>query len=161
MDILLQDLRFALRSLRRSLGFTTVVVAVLALGIGVNTMIFSMVYGCMFRPWPMPGFDRVMTVVESNKAKDEQHEGVSWLNFQDLRERSKSFEVVAGFWDTGGQITIGAMYPLPCVAIANDDHGSLAMLRRRALSLGRSFGRKTSTRKIRVSWRAPGCRKSW
>ena len=34
--------------------------------------------------------------------------------------------------DEGGQITIGAMRPLPCVAIANDDHGSLAMLRRRS-----------------------------
>jgi len=54
MDILIQDLRFALRSLRRNPGFTGVVVAVLALGIGVNTMIFSMVYGVLFRPWPLP-----------------------------------------------------------------------------------------------------------
>ncbi len=107
MDILLQDLRFAFRSLRRSLGFTTVVVAVLALGIGVNTMIFSMVYGIMLRPWPLPGFERVMTVTESNKLKDVKHDGVSWLNYQDLRERSRSFEVVAGFWDIGGQVTIG------------------------------------------------------
>ncbi len=107
MEILIQDLRFALRSLRRSLGFTVVVVAVLALGIGVNTMIFSMVYGCLFRPWPMPEFDRVMTVLEANKAKDVQNGGVSWLNYQDLRERSRSFEVVAGFWETGGQVTIG------------------------------------------------------
>ncbi len=107
MDIFLQDLRFALRSLRRSIGFTSVVVSVLALGIGVNTMIFCMVYGVMVRPWPLPNFDRVLTVLESNKQKDVKRSGVSWLNYQDLRDRSKALEVVAGFWDIGGQVTIG------------------------------------------------------
>ena len=77
MDILFQDLRFALRSLRRSPGFSAVVVAVLALGIGVNTMIFSMVYGCLLRPWPLPGFERVMTVREVNKPQDVKHASVS------------------------------------------------------------------------------------
>ena len=66
MDIFLQDVRFALRSLRRSPGFAAVVVSVLALGIGVNTMIFCMVYGVMARPWPLPQFDRVVTVLETN-----------------------------------------------------------------------------------------------
>ena len=66
MDILIQDVKFALRSLRRSPGFTAVVVAVMALGIGVNTMIFCMVYGVMIRPWPLPQFDRVLTVNEVN-----------------------------------------------------------------------------------------------
>jgi putative ABC transport system permease protein len=107
MDILLQDLRFALRSLKRSPGFTAVVVAVLALGIGVNTMIFCMVYGVMLRPWPLPGFERVMTVVESNKARDINASGVSWLNYQELRDQAKSFEAVGGFWETRAQVTIG------------------------------------------------------
>src|SRR5262249_48540727 len=107
MEILIQDVRFALRSLKRSLGFTTVVVAVLALGIGVNTMIVSMVYGCLFRPWPLPQFDRVVTVVEANTAQDIRHTGVSWLNYQDLRDRSKSFAVVGGFWGISGQVVLG------------------------------------------------------
>jgi len=107
MDILLQDLRFALRSLRRSPGFTAVVVAVLALGIGVNTMIFCMVYGVMLRPWPLPGFERVMTIVESNKQADRSRSGVSWLNYQDLLAQATSFEAVGGFWDIGAQVTIG------------------------------------------------------
>jgi putative ABC transport system permease protein len=107
MDILLQDLRYALRSLRRSPGFTAVVVAVLALGIGVNTMIFCMVYGVMFRPWPLPHFDRIMTISESNKTREVKREGVSWLNFQDFRHELRSFEAIGGFWEIGGQVTIG------------------------------------------------------
>ena len=106
MDILLKDLRFAFRSLLRTPGFTAIVVAVLGLGIGVNTMIFCMVYGVMLRPWPLPGFERVMTVIESNKARDIQGNGVSWLNYLELRDQSKSFEVVGGFWETRAQVTI-------------------------------------------------------
>ncbi len=107
MDILLQDVRFALRSLRRTPGFTAVVVAVLALGIGVNTMIFSMVYGVLFRPWPLPQFDRVMTVVETNKTQDVKGDGVSWLDYQELREQAKSFSVVGGFWGVSAQVVLG------------------------------------------------------
>jgi hypothetical protein len=107
MDILIQDVRYALRSLRRSPGFSAVVVAVLALGIGVNTMIFCMVYGVMLRPWPLPHFDRVMAIGESNKSKDIKHSGVSWYNFQDFRHELKSFESIGGFWEIGGQVTIG------------------------------------------------------
>src|SRR5438477_5660348 len=107
MDILLQDVRFALRSLRRTPGFAAVVVAVLALGIGVNTMIFSMVYGCLLRPWPLPGFERVMTVREVNKPQDVKHASVSWLNYQELQEQARSFSAIGGFWDGTGQATIG------------------------------------------------------
>jgi putative ABC transport system permease protein len=107
MDILLQDLRYAFRSLRRSPGFASVVIAVMALGIGVNTMIFCMVYGVMLRPWPLPEFDRVVTFTVDNKAKEDKDNSVSWLDFQDLRPQLKSFEAIGGFWNTGGQVTIG------------------------------------------------------
>ena len=70
-------------------------------------MIFSMVYGVMFRPWPMPDFDRVMTVLETNKAQDVNDNSVSWLNYLDLREQARSFLTVGGFWETSGQVTIG------------------------------------------------------
>ena len=106
MDILIQDVKFALRSLRRSPGFAAVVVAVLALGIGVNTMIFSMVYGLMVRPWPLPHFDRVMTVVEKNLKQDIKDDGVSWLNFEDLRSQLTSYEAIGGFWQISGQVVI-------------------------------------------------------
>src|SRR6266542_960019 len=107
MEILIQDVRFALRSLRRSPGFAAVVVAVMALGIGVNTMIFSMVYGVMLRPWPLPHFDRVMTINEVNKSQEVRHSSVSWLNYEDLRGQLQSFEAIGGFWQISGQVTIG------------------------------------------------------
>src|SRR5262245_26306075 len=107
MDILLQDLRYAFRSLRRSPGFAAVVVAVMALGIGVNTMIFCMVYGVMLRPWPLPQFDRVVTFTVDNKEKEDKNNDVSWLDFQDLKPQLKSFDAIGGFWQSGGQVTIG------------------------------------------------------
>jgi putative ABC transport system permease protein len=138
MDILIQDLRFALRSLRRAPGFVAVVVAVLALGIGVNTMIFSMVYGVMLRPWPMPKFDDVMTVRETNKPQDIRDEGVSWLNYQEIRDEARSFAIVGGFWQTSGQVTIGDEPER--LAAANITSGLLPALGV-APRLGRNFTR--------------------
>ena len=62
LTVLLQDLKFGIRSLRRTPAFTAVVIAVMALGIGVNTMVFSMVYGVMLRPLPLPGAERLVSV---------------------------------------------------------------------------------------------------
>ncbi|TMA30973.1 MAG: ABC transporter permease [Deltaproteobacteria bacterium] len=107
MDMLIRDVKYALRSLRRSPGFTAVVVAVLGLGIGVNTMIFCMVYGVLFRPWPLPHFDRVMTVQETNKVQEIKGTGMSWLNYLDLRDQVKSFESFGGFWGISGLVLIG------------------------------------------------------
>src|SRR5262249_57216250 len=85
-----------------------VVVAVLTLGIGVNTMIFCMVYGVLGRPWPLPQFDRVMTITEANPKQDVRATGLSWLDFPDLREQLKSFTAIRGFWQHSGPVTIGA-----------------------------------------------------
>ncbi|MEQ1834082.1 MAG: ABC transporter permease [Candidatus Eisenbacteria bacterium] len=138
MEILIQDLRFALRSLRRTPGFTAVVVAVLALGIGVNTMIFSMVYGVMMRPWPLPDFGRVMTILESNPAQDTKDASVSWLNYEDLLARSKSFSAIGGYWDGNGNVTIGEEPEQ--MQYANISSGVLPALGVRPV-LGRGFTR--------------------
>ena len=64
MTGLLQDFRYALRQLGKNLGFTAVAVLTLALGIGVTTAIFSVVYGVLLRPLPYPDPNRIMAVFE-------------------------------------------------------------------------------------------------
>lgn len=106
MDTLIQDLRYAIRSLRRSPGFTAVVVAVMALGIGVNAMVFSMVYGVLWRPWPLPEFDRVLMIQEQNRQQGSDPSGLSYLNYVDVAARARSFEHVGAFYDINALVVI-------------------------------------------------------
>jgi putative ABC transport system permease protein len=106
MDVLIQDLRYALRSLARAPGFTAIVVVIMALGIGVNAMVFSMVYGILFRPWPLPDFERVVRIVHSHPRDPDDTFNLSWPTFLDLREGAKSFEAIGGFWDHNAFVVI-------------------------------------------------------
>ncbi len=57
-----QDLRYALRGLRRNPGFTTVAVVTLALGVGPNTAIYSVLHGVVLKPLPYPEYDRLVSI---------------------------------------------------------------------------------------------------
>ena len=95
MSRLLQDLRYAVRQLRMSPGFSAVAIVTLALGIGATTAIFSVVYGVLLRPLPYTNPDRIMAIFEVN-TKD----GRSRLadpNFDDFRDQSHSFEAMAKY----------------------------------------------------------------
>ena len=97
LETLLQDLRFGLRMLRKSPGFTAVAILTLALGIGATTAIFSVVYGVLLRPLPYPGSDRIMAVFEVNSTG-----GWSRLadpNFDDFRDQGRSFQAIAKYND--------------------------------------------------------------
>jgi putative ABC transport system permease protein len=95
MTSLLKDLRFGLRTLLKRPGFTLVTVLTLALGIGANTAIFSVVDAVLLRPLPFKDADRLVIVYETTKA--EARAFVSVPNLRDYRDASRSFESFASF----------------------------------------------------------------
>jgi putative ABC transport system permease protein len=95
---LTQDARYALRSLLKNPVFTVVAVVTLALGIGVNTAIFTVVDATLLRPLPYPAPERLMQVWETRRNQDDfQSMEASYPNFVDYQARAKSFESLAGY----------------------------------------------------------------
>jgi len=95
METFWQDVRYGLRVLWKSPGFTTIAVLTLALGIGVNTSLFSVVNGVLLNPLPYPEPDR-LTMLYSRTA-DFQESSVSYLNFLDWQKDNRSFAEMAAF----------------------------------------------------------------
>jgi len=95
MESFIQDLRFGARMLAKNPGFTLIAVITLALGIGANTAIFSVVDTLLLRPLPYPEPDRL--VLLTNKTSQARRAGISYPNFSDWRERAQSFEGMASW----------------------------------------------------------------
>ena len=100
MNALVQDVRYGLRALKKSPGFAAATIAVLALGIGANSAIFSLVNGILLRPLPLPDSERIMDI--SHVPPQDIFPGrktfsVSPANYIDWRARSKSFEKMAAY----------------------------------------------------------------
>jgi predicted permease len=93
MSTVIQDLRYGIRTLAKSPGFTTVAIITLALGIGATTAIFSVVNGVLLRPLPYPNPSRLMILYENSPKFQEM--SVSYPNFLDWRRQQRSFSGVA------------------------------------------------------------------
>lgn len=91
------DLRYGLRTLRNSPGFTVVVVLTIALGIGANTAIFSVVNGVLLRPLSFASSERLLQVTEHDQKRGVDLDWVSFPNFRDWAEQNKSFESMAAY----------------------------------------------------------------
>ena len=91
------DLRYAIRSLLRTPGFTAAAVITLALGIGTATAIFSVVNTVLLRPVPFADPDRLMMIWETDRASDTTHEPASFPDFLDFRQRSRQVSDFAAF----------------------------------------------------------------
>jgi predicted permease len=95
-ETLWQDARYGARMLRRNPGFTAVAVLTLALGIGANTAIFSVVYAVLLKPLPYANASQLMTVFEVSQEDAKIVTGWSYLNFEELREQNNVFSEMAG-----------------------------------------------------------------
>src|SRR6185369_4153036 len=95
MNTLFQDLRYGLRIMLKQPGFTLVAVVTLALGIGANTAIFSLVNGILLRPLPFREPDRLVRMLQASPKLGLSSWGVSQADFAAYREQNRSFETIA------------------------------------------------------------------
>ncbi|HWN93950.1 MAG TPA: ABC transporter permease, partial [Methylomirabilota bacterium] len=119
----MNDLKFAFRQLLKNPGFTAVAVLTLALGIGANTVVFSVARTVMFRPLGFEGEDRLMWIQRVNTQTGASENQLSWQDLEDIRAATQSFESVAtdnshdANWEVGDRIervpTVHATTHLP------------------------------------------------
>ena len=100
---MLQDLRFALRTFRKNLGFMCTAVVTLALGIGANTAIYSIIDGALLHPIPFPDPDRLVILYQAGRSSEKN--SVSYPNLLDWQRRTQTFEAIAGWRNDGFTLT--------------------------------------------------------
>src|SRR6266496_405890 len=105
MDSLIQDVRYGVRMLRKSPGFTAIAVLTLALGIGASTAVFSVVDTVLLRPLPYDHPGQLVTVTETLPEMGSDELGVSAGEYQDYRDRNRSFSEVASYETDGFNLT--------------------------------------------------------
>jgi putative ABC transport system permease protein len=123
MTALAQDFRYALRQLGRTPAFASVAVVTLALGIGANIAIFSLIDEAWLRPMPVPDSERLLRIFTSNPSS----EGVvargysSYPDFLDVRQAAKTLSGVAVLERRGAQLDTGSEYKLVRAAVVSDN----------------------------------------
>ncbi|HEV3056914.1 MAG TPA: ABC transporter permease [Vicinamibacterales bacterium] len=126
-------LRQAIRTLRKSPGFSALVVIVLAVGIGANTAIFSIVDGVLLKPLPFAGAGRLVAV---DTVKNNEPDDSAYPDFVDWRAQVRSFDRLAAYATAAVTLTgVGDAASLPCAVVSSD---LFPMLGVRSL-LGRAF----------------------
>jgi putative ABC transport system permease protein len=98
IETIWQDLKFGLRMLRKNPGFTAVAMFTLALGIGANTAIFSVVHAVLLRPLPYGDADQLLAISQTDRASGTTGVPVSFTKFTEISEQNKSLASVAAFY---------------------------------------------------------------
>ncbi len=121
LDVLIQDLRYTFRTLKKDRSFTLVAVLILALGIGANVAVFSVVDTILLRPLPFTQPERLLWIAPPNSGHNLSAATYSVDAYEDLRAMNKSYEDVTGYYAFSApdnvKLTIGNGEPVPLTAI--------------------------------------------
>ena len=98
LDVLTQDLRFTFRTLKRDSGFAVIAVAILALGIGANIAVFSVVNTILLRPLPFQDSQQLVRIVQKNAEAGQSAKTYSADATQDFQQQNRSFQSVSGYF---------------------------------------------------------------
>ena len=146
----MNDIRFAFRKLRQSLGFSSAAILTLGLGIGATTAIFSLVNGVLLRPLPYAEADRIIYLAGENREHGISDSNVSVLDFQDWQNHSQAFAKMALFWSGGAAFAAGAGEPerVPRAGVTRDFFDVIGV----QPMLGRAFlAEEEQSQEIRVA----------
>jgi predicted permease len=138
MENFAHDVRFALRTFRRLPAFTAIAVITLAIGIGANTAVFSILYAVLLRPLPFHDAGSIMSV--SRVMQNGSPVGLSWPEFDSWRQRISSFEMMALYRGGAGDL-IGGGEP-ERIVVASVSRGFFPLLGVTPLA-GRTFDQET------------------
>jgi putative ABC transport system permease protein len=105
METLVKDIRYAFRQLLKHPAFSLIAILALALGIGANTAIFSVVNAVLLQPLPYRAPDELVTLWGTNSLNDIPKENASYPDFVDWRQQAQSFQSMAGFANTSAILT--------------------------------------------------------
>jgi hypothetical protein len=140
MDTILRDLRYALRTLARQPGFSIAVALTLALGIGANTAIFSIVNGVLLRHLPYPNDDQLMTVW--TRMSNGEHETASMPDYLDWKAQNSSFSQMTAYANSNDNLAGDC---------GSDDHAQRAAVHRgwRGAGVGATPGESAALGSVR------------
>lgn len=120
LDVLLQDLRFTFRTLRRDRGFTVIAVLILGLGIGANIAVFSVVNTILLRPLPFRDPQQLVRILSKNPTGGESSMTYSADATEQFQQQNRSFQSVSGYFAFSGPDNLklgGAGQPMPVTGL--------------------------------------------
>jgi predicted permease len=135
LGVISQDLRYALRGILAHRWFSAAIIVVLALGIGLNTMVFTLVNAVLFKPVPVPGGARLVSIANRSDTRDNLP--ISYPDFQAYRNEASSFESIDATVDDAGVLSEDGKAPQQ-YSLALASAGIFSMVQANAM-LGRAF----------------------